>query len=87
MLGPTWIAFNLTDIGINEDSINNNNLFLHALNAKRPLTKRKLQDEIVVKLLSLFTPEIFQTISTLCMVELSAAEADRRYWVPDVNGG
>lgn len=35
---------------------------------------------------SSFTPDICSTISMMCMVELSAAEADRRYWVSGVNG-
>ncbi len=64
-MDATWIAFNLTDVGINEDSINNAILFLNALNAKRPLTRRKTQDEIVVTLLSLFTPDICLTICTM----------------------
>ncbi len=43
-------------------------LFLHALSAKRPLGRRKTEDDIVVKLLALFTPALCLTISTMCMV-------------------
>ena len=86
-LDSTWIAFTPNDVGINADSLSNAILFLNALNAKRPLGHRKSEDNIVIKLLSLFTPELCPTISTMCMVELSAAEADRRYWVNNTNGG
>ena len=74
-------------VGINANSPSNAILFLNALNAKRPLGRRKSEDNIVVKLLSLFTPELCPTISTMCMVELSAAEGDRRYWVNGANEG
>ncbi len=85
-LDSTWIAFTPNGVGINADSLSNAILFLNALNAKRPISRRKSEDDIVVKLLSLFTPEFCPTILTMCMVELSAAEADRRYWVNDANG-
>ena len=74
-----WIAFTLNNVGINADSLSNAILFLNAFNAKRPHGRRKSEDDIVVKLLSLSAPELCPKISTMCMVELSAAKADRNY--------
>ena len=78
-MDSVWLAFNFSDVGFNEASFSNALLHLTALNQKRSSGKRKTSNEIVIKMLTLFTHDICLALATMAMLELSTAEADRKY--------
>lgn len=74
-----WSECDFSIVGIDENSVNNMIRHLHQLNSRRPAARRHSEEEIVCKLLSIFTPGINESLSTIAMVELGAPADERRF--------
>ena len=71
-------------VGYKLESISQFARYLNQLNARRPIGRRKTEDELTVKLLSCMTSSIESALGHAADVELRAAPNERKFWVPPV---